>query len=127
YFYPDLAKGYQISQLVKPLCINGWLKVSGDDGKEVKIRINRAHQEEDTGKLTHTGSDTLIDYNRSSVPLVEIVTEPDFNEVEQIKDYAQKLQQILRYLGVSNADMEKGEMRLEANISVRPDGQKELP
>ncbi len=127
YFYPDLAKGYQISQLVKPLCINGWLMVTGDDGKEVKIRINRAHQEEDTGKLTHTGGETLIDYNRSSVPLTEIVTEPDFRDSSQVKDYAKKLQEIFRTLKVSNADMERGDMRLEANVSVRPVGQKELP
>ena len=101
--------------------------VYGKDGKEKKIRINRVHQEEDTGKLTHKGTDTLIDFNRSGVPLVEIVTEPDFNDVEQIRDYAKKLQQLFRYLGVSNADMERGDMRLEANISVRPIGQKELP
>jgi aspartyl-tRNA(Asn)/glutamyl-tRNA(Gln) amidotransferase subunit B len=127
YFYPDLAKGYQISQLVKPLNINGWLDVEGDDGATKRIRINRAHQEEDTGKLTHTGGETLIDYNRSSVPLTEIVTEPDFTDSSQVKDYAKKLQQIFRYLGVSNADMERGDMRLEANVSVRPVGQKELP
>lgn len=127
YFYPDLPKGYQISQYRWPLTVNGWIEVENKDGSKSRIRINRAHQEEDTGKLSHEGSDTLIDYNRSSVPLTEIVTEPDFTEVEQIKDYAQKLQQIFRYLGVSNADMEKGDMRLEANVSVRPVGQKELP
>ncbi len=127
YFYPDLPKGYQISQLVKPLNVNGWLEVEGDDGVVKKIRINRAHQEEDTGKLTHIGGETLIDYNRSSVPLTEIVTEPDFTDSSQVKDYAKKLQQIFRYLGVSNADMERGDMRLEANVSVRPVGQKELP
>jgi len=127
YFYPDLAKGYQISQLVKPLCINGFIEVENDKGEVSKIRINRAHQEEDTGKLTHIGGDTLIDFNRSSVPLVEIVTEPDFKDSFQIRDYAKKLQQIFRYLGVSNADMERGDMRLEANVSVRPVGQKELP
>ena len=123
YFYPDLPKGYQISQYRWPLCINGQLII--DNGKV--IRINRAHQEEDTGKLTHRGADTLIDFNRSGVPLVEIVTEPDFIDVVQIKDYAKKLQQLFRYLKVSNADMERGDMRLEANISVRPLGQKELP
>ncbi len=127
YFYPDLPKGYQISQYRWPLCVNGWIEIEGKDGKAVKIRINRAHQEEDTAKLSHFGSVTLVDFNRSGVPLVEIVTEPDFTQVEQIKDYAKKLQQIFRYLGVSNADMEKGEMRLEANISVRTVGQKELP
>lgn len=127
YFYPDLPKGYQISQYRWPLTTNGWIEIEDKNGKKVKIGINRAHQEEDTGKLTHSGTETLIDYNRSSVPLVEVVTEPDFTQVEQIKDYAQKLQQIFRYLGVSNADMERGDMRLEANISVRPEGQKELP
>jgi aspartyl-tRNA(Asn)/glutamyl-tRNA(Gln) amidotransferase subunit B len=127
YFYPDLAKGFQTSQLVKPVAVKGWLMVEGSDGKEIKIRINRAHQEEDTGKLTHIGGETLIDYNRSSVPLTEIVTEPDFNDSSQIRDYAKKLQQIFRYLGVSNADMERGDMRLEANVSVRKVGQKELP
>ncbi len=123
YFYPDLAKGYQISQYRWPLCVGG--KITLDSGEV--IRINRAHQEEDTGKLTHKNGVTLIDFNRSGVPLVEIVTEPDFNDVEQIRDYAKKLQQLFRYLGVSNADMERGDMRLEANISIRPAGQKELP
>ncbi len=123
YFYPDLAKGYQISQYRWPLCVNG--KIILDSGEE--IRINRAHQEEDTGKLTHKEKDTLIDFNRSGVPLVEIVTEPDFRNVDQIRDYAKKLQQLFRYLGVSNADMERGDMRLEANVSVRPEGQTQLP
>lgn len=115
YFYPDLPKGYQISQYRWPLCINGELKIEN----RKLIRINRVHQEEDTGKLTHLGAETLIDYNRSGVPLVEIVTEPDFKNSEEVRDYAKKLQQIFRYLGVSNADMERGDMRLEANVSVR--------
>lgn len=127
YFYPDLPKGYQISQLRWPLCVNGSIELEGKDGTVSTIRINRVHQEEDTGKLTHSGSDTLIDFNRSGVPLVEIVTEPDFKDPTQVRDYAKKLQQIFRYLGVSNADMERGDMRLEANISVRPQGQTELP
>jgi len=127
YFYPDLAKGYQISQYRWPLCVGGWIEVENDSGEKTKIRINRAHQEEDTGKLSHVGNQTHIDFNRSSVPLVEIVTEPDFSDSSQIRDYAQKLQKIFRYLGVSNADMERGDMRLEANVSVRPVGQKELP
>lgn len=136
YFYPDLSKGYQVSQLVLPIAINGSIEVDDEqssfsakskDGKTSLIRINRVHQEEDTGKLTHVGNETLIDFNRSSVPLVEIVTEPDFRDSSQIRDYAKKLQQIFRYLGVSNADMERGDMRLEANVSVRPVGQKELP
>ncbi len=127
YFYPDLAKGFQTSQLVLPVAVKGEIDVEGDDGKVIKVRINRVHQEEDTGKLTHQNGETLIDFNRSSVPLVEIVTEPDFTDSSQIRDYAKKLQQIFRYLGVSNADMERGDMRLEANVSVRPVGQKELP
>ncbi len=127
YFYPDLAKGYQISQYRWPLNVNGWIEIEDDSGQVSKIRINRAHQEEDTGKLTHVNGVTLIDFNRSGVPLVEIVTEPDFTNSSQIRDYAKKLQQIFRYLGVSEADMEKGQMRLEANVSVRPEGQRELP
>ncbi|MDO8487638.1 MAG: Asp-tRNA(Asn)/Glu-tRNA(Gln) amidotransferase subunit GatB [Candidatus Curtissbacteria bacterium] len=127
YFYPDLAKGYQISQYRWPLCVGGSIEVTGKNGKKSTIRINRAHQEEDTGKLTHVEGRTLIDFNRSGVPLVEIVTEPDFTDTEQIRDYAKQLREIFRNLGVSNADMEKGDMRLEANISVRPVGQKELP
>lgn len=126
YFYPDLPKGYQISQYRWPLCIGGWLMVDGKNGQQ-KIRINRVHQEEDTGKLMHADGETLIDYNRSGVPLVEIVTEPDFKDSESVRDFAKKLQQIFRYLGVSNADMERGDMRLEANVSVRKVGQKELP
>src|SRR3989338_6634617 len=123
YFYPDLPKGYQISQYRWPLCIKGELKL--DSGKV--IRVNIAHQEEDTAKLTHQGGESLIDFNRSSVPLVEVVTEPDFSSSEEVREYAQKLQQIFKHLGVSNADMERGDMRLEANVSVRPSGQKELP
>lgn len=126
YFYPDLPKGYQISQYRWPLCVNGWLEVEGSDSKR-RIRINRVHQEEDTGKLSHTAGVTLIDFNRSGVPLVEIVSEPDFHDTSEVKDYAKKLQQMFRYLGVSNADMERGDMRLEANISVRLVGQTKLP
>ncbi|MBI2040316.1 Asp-tRNA(Asn)/Glu-tRNA(Gln) amidotransferase subunit GatB [Candidatus Microgenomates bacterium] len=118
YFYPDLPKGYQISQYRWPLCINGHIEVEDENGNALMIRINRAHQEEDTGKLTHIGRETLIDFNRSGIPLVEIVTEPDFHSTAQVKDYAKKLQQLFRYLGVSNADMERGDMRLEANVSV---------
>ncbi|MBI2019908.1 Asp-tRNA(Asn)/Glu-tRNA(Gln) amidotransferase subunit GatB [Candidatus Daviesbacteria bacterium] len=126
YFYPDLPKGYQISQYRWPLTVNGWIEVEGRE--EIRrIRINRAHQEEDTGKLTHHGGSTLIDFNRSGVPLVEIVTEPDFESVEEIRDYSKKLQQLFRYLGVSNADMERGDMRLEANVSVKREGESELP
>ncbi|MBI4038415.1 Asp-tRNA(Asn)/Glu-tRNA(Gln) amidotransferase subunit GatB [Candidatus Daviesbacteria bacterium] len=123
YFYPDLPKGYQISQYRWPLCINGWIEVEGKEGIK-RIRINRVHQEEDTGKMTHSNNETLVDFNRSGVPLVEIVTEPDFTDVAEIRDYAKKLQQCFRYLGVSNADMERGDMRLEANVSIRVKGEK---
>ncbi len=127
YFYPDLPKGYQISQYRWPLSTDGSLEIKNNQNETLKIRINRVHQEEDTGKLIHQGNKTLVDYNRSSVPLVEIVTEPDFTDSISVRNFAKSLQQIIRSLGVSNADMERGDMRLEANISVRPEGQTALP
>lgn len=132
YFYPDLPKGYQVSQYDIPFCYDGYI-----DTAEGRVRIHRIHLEEDTAKLSHQEIDldgdgklekaTLIDFNRSSVPLVEIVTEPDIISAIQAKEYGQKLRQIMRYLDIANCDMEKGGMRLEANISLRKEGHQELP
>jgi aspartyl-tRNA(Asn)/glutamyl-tRNA(Gln) amidotransferase subunit B len=119
YFYPDLPKGYQITQYQEPLARNGYVEV-----KDNRIRINRIILEEDSGKSMHCENETFIDFNRCSVPLVEIVTEPDIRSPEQAVDYLQYLRQMLQYLEVSDADMEKGHFRCEPNISVRAAGEK---
>ena len=126
YFYPDLPKGYQISQYDLPFGENGYLEYDLN-GDSIRIRIKRVHQEEDTGKSIHEGAETLLDYNKSGVPLAEIVTEPDFTDVKEIDAFAKRLKQIVRYLDISNADMEKGQMRFELNISLRKSGSKTLP
>ena len=126
YFYPDLPKGYQISQYDLPLAAHGALTFDTSDG-EVTIGITRAHLEEDTAKLVH-GTDeagrriSLIDFNRSGAPLMEIVTDPDVRSAEQARRYAEELQALLRAIGASDADMERGQMRVEANVSLRPRG-----
>ncbi len=122
YHYADLPKGYQISQYELPLCREGWLEIEVN-GQKKRIGITRAHLEEDTGKLMHAGGHSLIDLNRAGVPLLEIVTEPDLRSAAEADAYLTKLQAILRYLGVSSADMEKGAMRCEANVSVRRAGE----
>jgi aspartyl-tRNA(Asn)/glutamyl-tRNA(Gln) amidotransferase subunit B len=121
YFYPDLPKGYQISQYEQPLAEHGVLVIQTSEG-EKSIRVRRVHLEEDTGKLTHVNGGSLIDLNRAGVPLLEIVSEPDMRSVEEARAYAESLRETLRYLDVNSGDMEKGVIRFEANISVRPKG-----
>ena len=129
YFYPDLPKGYQISQYDKPLCLGGFLEIDGkkispsatlraDGEKSRTIRITRVHLEEDTGSLIHKDDYSLVDFNRAGVPLMELVTEPDITSGAQAKKFAEELHLIMHYLNVSDADMEKGEMRVEVNISI---------
>jgi aspartyl-tRNA(Asn)/glutamyl-tRNA(Gln) amidotransferase subunit B len=118
YFYPDLPKGYQISQYELPLCLNGHVDIELDGSSPKPIRVRRAHLEEDTGKLTHVGSHSLVDLNRAGVPLLEIVTEADISSAEEAYAYVTRLRQLVRYLGVSTGDMEKGAMRCEVNLSL---------
>jgi aspartyl-tRNA(Asn)/glutamyl-tRNA(Gln) amidotransferase subunit B len=133
YFYADLPKNYQISQFDVPVCHDGWLDVTVD-GEPARIGIERAHQEEDTGKSIHLGdggrihsaTQTLLDFNRAGVPLVEIVSKPDIRSPAQARAYAQELRNVVAELGVSDAKLEEGSMRFDANVSVRPAGVHEL-
>ena len=129
YFYPDLPKGYQISQYEQPLAINGKLMIRTSEGEQ-SIRVRRVHLEEDTGKLTHVERDgqsySLVDLNRAGVPLLEIVSEPDLHSAEAARAYGEALRDIVRYLDVNSGDMEKGVIRFEANVSVRQKGTTEL-
>lgn len=127
YFYPDLPKGYQISQYDFPLAINGYVDIDLPDGSTKRIHVRRAHLEEDTGKSTHlSDGSSLIDLNRAGVALLEVVSEPEIRSAEEAEAYARKLRSILQYLGVNTGDMSKGVLRLESNVSVRPVGSEEL-
>ena len=129
YFYPDLPKNYQISQYTFPLCVDGHMDIDVD-GEAVRIGINRVHMEEDTGKSLHAGASgrihgadsTLLDFNRAGVPLVEVVSEPDIRSAAEARAYGTELQHIVRALGVSDAKLEEGSMRFDANVSIRPAG-----
>ena len=128
YFYPDLPKGYQISQYDEPICVNGYIDVKGK-----RIGITRAHLEEDAGKLVHAGAAgingsaySLVDLNRAGTPLLEIVSEPDMRSSEEAKNYMEELRNIVRYLGVCDGNLEEGSMRCDANISIMPKGSKEF-
>lgn len=121
YFYPDSPKGFQISQYDEPLSCNGWVQVG-----EKKVRVHRLHLEDDAGKLTHVRNGSLVDFNRAGTPLMEIVSEPDLRSSGEAGDYAREVQQILRYVGSSEADMEKGMMRFDASVSIRPQGEDKL-
>src|ERR1700758_475389 len=130
YFYPDLPKGYQISQYDKPLAEHGWIDVESNRGTK-RIGITRVRLEEDAGKSLHEGfpaaaDKTAIDLNRSGVPLIEIVSEPDISSPEEAYEYLTRLKEIILYTGVSDVNMEEGSLRCDANISVRPRGQKEF-
>ncbi len=128
YFYPDLPKGYQISQYDEPLCYDGKLEVVLEDGTHKEIGITRIHMEEDAGKSIHNDviGATQVDFNRCGVPLIEIVSEPDIRSPEEARAYLTKLKQILEYLEISDCNMEEGSLRCDANISLRPKGQKEF-
>ena len=128
YFYPDLPKGYQISQYDEPICVNGHLDINGK-----RIGITRAHLEEDAGKLVHAGADglagstySLVDLNRAGTPLLEIVSEPDMRSAEEARNYMEELRNIVRYIGVCDGNLEEGSMRCDANISIMPKGSKEF-
>ncbi len=126
YIYPDLVKGYQISQYEQPLGYKGWVTITGDDGKEKKVLINRCHLEEDTARLLHADGASLVDVNRSSTPLMEIVTEPVIRSSREAEEYVRKLRALLVYNGISRCRIQRGEMRVEPNVSIAPPGAKKL-
>ena len=128
YFYPDLPKAYQISQFDRPICENGWLDIETESRGKSRIGITRIHMEEDAGKLVHADGSTesLVDLNRAGVPLLEIVSEPDLRSAEEAKVYMEKVHAIATTIGVSFGDMEKGHLRCDANVSLRPKGQEKF-
>ena len=127
YYYPDLSNSYQITQMYHPICTNGWVEIETKAGKK-KIRINRIHMEEDAGKLLHDdyAGISMVDYNRCSVPLCEIVSEPDFRSADEVVAYLEKLRSLLRYAGAGRCRMEQGLMRCDVNISVREKGEEKF-
>ncbi|PIZ76157.1 Asp-tRNA(Asn)/Glu-tRNA(Gln) amidotransferase GatCAB subunit B [Candidatus Peregrinibacteria bacterium CG_4_10_14_0_2_um_filter_38_24] len=130
YFYPDNPKGFQISQYDEPVSKNGFIEVEIRDGennvKKVRVGITRLHLEDDAGKLTHVRDGSLVDFNRAGTPLMEIVSEPDMHNAQEASAYAREIQKIVRYVGSSDADMEKGMMRFDASVSIRPKGETKL-
>ena len=125
YFYPDLPKGYQISQYDRPICENGWLELQAN-GTSKKVRIRRAHLEEDAGKNIHADAGSLVDLNRAGTPLIEIVTEPDMRSADEVVSYLKSLRDVLMYIDVCDGNMEQGSLRCEPNLSLRPVGSDEL-
>ncbi len=128
YFYPDIPKGYQISQYFTPIGSKGYIEIMGEDGNARRISINRVHIEEDAGKLVHArfGNYSMVDFNRAGVPLIEIVTDPDLRSPAEARQYLEKLKSVLQYTGVSDCKMEEGSLRCDANVSLRPRGSREL-
>ena len=128
YFYPDLPKAYQISQFDRPICENGWLDIQTESRGKIRIGITRIHMEEDAGKLVHedAGTESMVDLNRAGVPLLEIVSEPDIRSADEAKAYMEKIHAIATTIGVSDGDMEKGHLRCDANVSLRPEGKNEF-
>ena len=128
YFYPENPQNYQISQLYKPICTNGYVEIKGDDGEKKQVRIHEIHMEEDAGKLVHDDWNdcSLVDLNRSGVPLIEIVSEPDMRSSDEVIAYLEKLRLIIQYLGASDCKLNEGSMRADVNLSVREYGAKEF-